>query len=83
MLDAIAMAKGTTRVASFSNVAILREIDGKRVGAVFDIRKISSGDIADPAIRGNDTIIVGHSGLKAAWRDVLTAAPLVSVFRPF
>jgi polysaccharide export outer membrane protein len=83
LLDALAMAKGTTRVASLGDVAIFRQVDGKKVGAVFNVKKISGGDQADPEILGNDTVVVGSSGIKAAWRDILTAAPLASALRPF
>jgi polysaccharide export outer membrane protein len=83
LLDALAMAKGTTRVASLGDVAVFRELDGKKVGALFSVKDISAGKQADPEILGSDTIVVGHSGIKAAWRDILTAAPLASALRPF
>jgi polysaccharide export outer membrane protein len=83
LMDALAMAKGPTRVASLSEVAVFREIDGQRVGAMFNVNKISKGEQADPEILGSDTVVVGHSGIKAAWRDILTAAPLAAAVRPF
>jgi polysaccharide export outer membrane protein len=83
LMDALAMAKGLTRVASLSEVAIFRQVDGKRVGAVFDVKKISKGEQSDPEVLGNDMIVVGHSGIKAAWRDILTASPLAAALRPF
>lgn len=83
LMDALAMAKGPTRVASLGEVAVFRDIDGKRVGAVFNVSKISKGEQADPEILGNDTVVVGHSGIKAAWRDILTASPLAAAIRPF
>lgn len=83
LLDALAMAKGTTRVASLDDVAVFRQVAGRKIGAVFNVKKISNGEQADPEILGSDTIVVGHSGIKAAWRDILTAAPLASALRPF
>lgn len=83
LLDALAMAKGTTRVASLGDVAVFRRIGDRNVGAVFNVKKIASGEQGDPEILGSDRIVVGHSGIKAAWRDVLTAAPLASALRPF
>lgn len=83
LLDAVAMAKGPTRVAALGDVAIFRDIDGRKVGAVFNLKQISKGEQADPEIMGNDTVVVGSSGLKAAWRDILTASPLASALRPF
>jgi polysaccharide export outer membrane protein len=83
LLDAVAMAKGTSRVAALNNAVIFREIDGKRFGALFDLRRINTGQAPDPQILGNDTVVIGHSNIKAAWRDVLTAAPLVSAARVY
>jgi polysaccharide export outer membrane protein len=83
LMDALAMAKGPTRVASLGEVAVFREVDGKRVGALFNVKKISKGEQADPEILGSDTVVVGSSGVKAAWRDILTASPLAAAIRPF
>jgi polysaccharide export outer membrane protein len=81
LLDAIAMAKGTSRVASLGDVAVFRMINGHRVGGVFNVSKISRGEAPDPEIVGNDTIVVGLSNVKSAWRDLLTASPLIAAFR--
>ncbi len=78
LLDALAMAKGTSRVAALDQVVVFRIVNGKRIGGVFDVSKINRGISADPEIRGDDTIVVGLSNVKAAWRDILTAAPLLS-----
>lgn len=80
LLDALAMAKGASRVASLSDVAIFRMVDGKRVGGVFNVSKIDRGLAPDPELRGNDTIVVGLSNVKSGWRDILTASGLLSVF---
>ena len=80
---AIAMARGPSRVAALSQGVVFRRIEGKRMGAVFDLSKIRSGEAEDPEILGNDVVIVGFSNIKGAWRDFLTAAPLVAAFRPF
>jgi polysaccharide biosynthesis/export protein len=81
LLDAIAMAKGTSRVASLGDVAVFRMVNGQRIGGVFNVSKISRGEAPDPEIVGNDTIVVGLSNVKAAWRDLLTASPLIAAFR--
>lgn len=83
LLGAIAMAEGTTRVSALGEVVILRTIDGQPMGAVFDVGKIRRGEMPDPEMQPGDTVVVGFSALKAAWRDVLSTAPLVAVFRPF
>lgn len=78
LLQAMAMAKGPTRVAKLDQVIIFREIDGKRYAAMFNVDDIRKGRADDPQIRGNDTVVVGLSGVKAAYRDVLTIAPLLT-----
>lgn len=78
LVNALAMAKGASRVAALDNAVIFREIGGKQVGAIFNMKHISRGEAFDPEILGNDIVVVGHSTIKAAWRDVLTAAPLLS-----
>lgn len=80
LLDALALAKGTQRVAALDQVVIFRVIDGKRMGAMFDVRAIQRGEQADPQIHAKDTVVVGLNHLEAAWRDVLLAAPLAAVF---
>ncbi|CAN5190567.1 hypothetical protein BH10PSE13_BH10PSE13_05130 [soil metagenome] len=82
LIDAIAMAKGFTRIADLKQVVILRIIDGKQYGAVFNVRDIQQGAAPDPQIMGNDRVIVGIHHLEAAWRDALLAAPLFNVFTP-
>ncbi|MVW58305.1 polysaccharide export protein [Sphingomonas sp. MAH-6] len=80
LLDALAMAKGTSRVAALDQVAVFRMVDGKRIGGVFNVDKINRGLAPDPELKGDDTIVVGLSNVKAAWRDILTAAPLLTAF---
>ena len=82
LLDALAFAKGPTRVANLSQVVVFREINGRTEGAMFDVKKINRGEAEDPEILGSDTVIVGLSYVKGAWRDFLTAAPIIAAFRP-
>jgi polysaccharide export outer membrane protein len=82
LLQAIAIAKGETKIAALKKVVVFRTLDGKRYGAVFDVSSIRTGRAQDPEILGNDLIIVGTSPAKSAWHDLLTAAPLLNVFRP-
>jgi polysaccharide export outer membrane protein len=81
--ESIARAEGLTRVAVVDQIVVLRTIDGKPMGAVFDLKAIREGKAPDPEILGGDRIVVGFSGLKGAYRDLLSAAPLFNVFRAF
>jgi polysaccharide biosynthesis/export protein len=82
LLDAIAMAKGFDHEAKEDQVVIFRNIDGKRMGALFNATAIQRGEAPDPPILGNDQVVVGLDHLEAAWRDILTATPFVAVFTP-
>jgi polysaccharide export outer membrane protein len=80
LIDVIAMARGTTRVADLDEVAVLRKVNGEQMAARFDLRQIRSGAAANPAIQRGDTIVVGFDALSSAWRDVLSASPLLGIF---
>jgi polysaccharide export outer membrane protein len=82
LLEAISLAKGETRVAAMKEVAVFRTVDGQRMGALFNVASIRRGEAQDPQLLGNDTIIVGLSRSKNAWRDVLASAPFFALFRP-
>lgn len=83
LLGALAMAKGETLQAALNDVVVFRTIEGQRRGAVFDVRQIRSGQAPDPQIRSNDLIIVGYSGGRRAWRDIVNSMPILNIFRPF
>lgn len=83
LLEALALAKGPTRTAKLSQVVIFRVVDNHRMGAVFNVQAISRGEAVDPVIEPNDTVVLGYSSIKAAWRDFLLAAPLIGVFTRF
>lgn len=80
LLDTIALAKGETENALTRQVMVIRYIDGKRMGAIFDMRAIRRGMELDPAIQARDVIIVGHSTQKQVWHDLLRASPLIGAF---
>jgi polysaccharide export outer membrane protein len=80
LLDALAMAKGTNNIAALSQVAVFRIVNGQRVGGLFNVDKISRGLAPDPEVLGSDTIVVGMSNVKSAWRDILSTAPLLTTF---
>lgn len=80
LLAAIAQAGSPNRVAKHSEVMVFRIIDGRRMGARFDIDQIRAGRADDPQIIGGDTVVVGYSGSKGFWRDVRETAPLLNLF---
>lgn len=83
LLEALARAQSPTDTARLDQVVVFRTVAGQRMGAVFDLRRIRVGLDADPRILGGDTVVVGFSQVKGLFRDFLSAAPLLAVFRPF
>jgi polysaccharide export outer membrane protein len=83
LLGALSLAKGETQLAALNDVVVFRQVNGQRAGAVFDVRQIRSGQAPDPQIRSNDMVIVGYSGSRRAWRDIVSSMPLLNIFRPF
>ena len=82
LLQAVAMAEGPTRVADLSKVAVFRTIDGQRSVALFDLAAIRQGRGDDPAVYGDDIIVVDTSRLSVVMREVITALPGLAIFRP-
>ena len=77
LLQAIAMAKGPTRLASIGQIVVVRQADGERKAAMFDLGAIRKGEVPDPEILPGDTIIVGLSRAKAILGGALLALPVV------
>ncbi len=83
LLQSVAMAKGTTVDANPSKVVVFRTIEGKRTAAGFNLKEIRNGAQQDPAIYGNDVIVVDGSNVKSLWKDMLRTLPLVGLFMRF
>jgi polysaccharide export outer membrane protein len=83
LLQAVAMAEGPTRVADLTKVAVFRNIDGRRSVALFDLNAIRQGRASDPAVFGDDVIVVDTSRLNSALREVVGALPAFSAFAYF
>jgi polysaccharide export outer membrane protein len=83
LLSAIARAQSPTNVARLDEIIVFRTVNGRRMGARFDLREIRLGQAADPQILGGDVIVVGFSSLKGVYRDILQAAPLLNIFTQF
>lgn len=84
LMRAVAQARGLSPDANASRVIVFRTVKGQRMAAAFDMNAIRRAQSEDPAIYGNDIVIVDGSRARAILRDVLgTALPVFTVFRPF
>ncbi|SCW90019.1 polysaccharide export outer membrane protein [Sphingobium faniae] len=76
--QAVAMAKGPTRVASLGQIVVVRQEEGQRKAAMFNLSAIRKGEAADPEILPGDMVIVGLSRAKAILGGALLAAPALA-----
>lgn len=86
LIKAIALAKGTAESANPRRVIVLRDIDGKRMAAQFDLQQIRRAEASDPEVFGNDIIIVDGNTSRSAYRELMGSLPLIGLlntFRPF
>ena len=83
LLQAVALAHGTTEDANPSRVIVFRTIRGERMAGAFDLKAIRRAQAEDPVIYGNDIVIVDGSKARQMFRDLMTTLPLLSVLRPF
>lgn len=83
LLQAVSLAKGPTADANPHRVVVFRTIDGQRQAAAFDLDAIRHGQAPDPAVYGNDIVVVDGSKARQTFRDFLSAVPLIALFRPF
>lgn len=83
LLQAVAMAKGATRVADLRSVAVFRQVNGQRMVAVFDLAAIRGGQAADPVLQGDDVVVVDTSRSSVAMREIIAALPGLAIFRPY
>lgn len=82
LMQAIALAHGTTENANPRRVAVFRTIDGRRQAAAFDLTAIRRGEAADPQIYAGDIVIVDGSSVQDFQRRLLTSIPVFNFFRP-
>lgn len=83
LLQAVAMAKGTSEDANPSRIVVFRTIRGERLAGAFDLQDIRRAKAEDPIIYGNDIIIVDGSRARQVYRDLLSTLPILGLLRPF
>jgi polysaccharide export outer membrane protein len=83
LLQAVAMAKGTTEDANPSRVIVFRTIRGERLAGAFDLQDIRRAKAEDPVIYGNDIVIVDGNRARQVYKDLMGALPILGILRPF
>lgn len=83
LLQAIALAQGLDELADVHGVIVFRTIDGKRMGAAYDLAQVRAGNAPDPQIYGDDVVVVEKSGSRSIYREFLRSIPALGVFALF
>ena len=83
LIQAVALAHGTSPDANARRVAVFRTIGGQRQAAAFDLTAIRRGQASDPAIYAGDIVVVDGSKIKEAEKQIFAGFPLLTIFRPF
>jgi polysaccharide export outer membrane protein len=83
LMQAVALAGGTSEDANARRVAIFRTIEGTRQAAAFDLTSIRRGQEPDPKVYPGDIVVIDGSSIKAAQKQIMNSIPLLSIFRPF
>lgn len=83
LLQVIALAGGPAAEANQSRVLVFRTIEGRRHAAKFNLRDIRRGAADDPALFGNDIVVVDGTATSQVYQRLLRSLPLFSVFTAF
>ena len=81
LIQAIALAGGVDdKTADLGGILLMRNVDGKRMAAAYDLRLVRRGESEDPLIYGDDIIIVEQSASKTALRRFIESVPVLGIF---
>ena len=79
--QAIALAGGVDdKTADLGGIVLMRQVDGKRMAAAYDLRQVRKGVVDDPLIYGDDIIVVEQSASKTALRRFIESVPVLGIF---
>ena len=82
LMQAVALAGGTTEDANARRVAVFRTVGGQRQAAAFDLAAIRHGQAKDPQLFPGDIVIVDGSSVKQGFKKFMQAIPLLAIFGP-
>jgi len=83
LLQALALAHGPKNTAKLDEIIVFRTLNGQRLAARFDLRRIRHGYDPDPLILGGDKVVVGYSELKGLLQAILRSGAASGSFRPY
>lgn len=84
LMRSVARAQGVSDFAATNYVVVFRQVNGKQMAALHDLRSIRQGIYPDPEIYANDIVYVGESTGRRAFQlavqsGALLSAPLIAI----
>lgn len=73
--QAVALADGAAQSAKLDEVIVVREYEGRRYAARFDLGAIRSAQAPDPQIQQSDVIVVGFDRVGSLFRTAVAVLP--------
>lgn len=80
LIRMVAIAGGTSDLASLREAIVFRTVGGQRLVARYNIKDIRGARAEDPEIFGNDLVVIGESAGRKLFKDILSVAPLAGIF---
>ena len=81
LLKAIAIAGGTKILeANTKRVFLIRQSEGERLVAVYNLKDIRENGAFDPPIAPGDAIVVDYAEVSMAIREIISSSPLIALF---
>ncbi len=80
LLQAIAIAGGTSDMANLQGIVVFRVIEGKKMAAVFDLKAIRAGQVTDPQVYGDDIVVIDESGPRSTMHRIIQSLPILNLF---
>ena len=81
LLQAIALAGGIDdKFADLGGIVLMRQVNGKRMAAAYDLRQVRKGVVEDPLVYGDDIIVIEQSASKTALRRFIESVPVLGIF---
>jgi polysaccharide export outer membrane protein len=80
LVEAVAQAGGLNEMGSPSSVYVLRQVDGKKMAARFDLNEIRKGQKQDPVMRAGDIVMVDESGSKVMFKNLQSMTGFTGIF---
>jgi polysaccharide export outer membrane protein len=80
LIEVVAQAGGLSALGSPSGVYVLRQVDGKKMAARFDLNEIRKGQKNDPVVKAGDIVMVDESGGKVMFKNLQSMTAFTGIF---